>query len=333
VPRVLLMEADGALAGRLRARLARDGIETTVAASAAEGLNLVAGDSFDLAAADDGLPDLDGARLVERLRRIRSGLPVMLLTSSAGPRRRIRYYRLGANDVMVKPFWPDEFAARVRNLLDLTGKAFIGPIRAGDLTIDPDRRTADMAGQPLALTPTEFDLFALFLRETRGGRSPGMKSWSASGDTPSPRAGRISWTSMSATCGRKSTGHSARSISIPCGGSDTGLQPARRARSVGKGKGGADGKKGGGWFRPRRPGPSQNPAGRHIPVAPVLFAQFRIRDADPGLISMNDEPVSGIDGDMVDARPFGRNVEEDEIALLQVFPGDEHRPRFRPAFR
>lgn len=164
MPRVLLMEADGALAGRLRARLARDGIETTVAASAAEGLNLVAGDSFDLAAADDGLPDLDGARLVERLRRIRSGLPVMLLTSSAGPRRRIRYYRLGANDVMVKPFWPDEFAARVRNLLDLTGKAFIGPIRAGDLTIDPDRRTADMAGQPLALTPTEFDLLLYFAR-------------------------------------------------------------------------------------------------------------------------------------------------------------------------
>lgn len=163
MPRVLLMEADAALVRRLEARLAREGIET-VAAGGREGMELARDGAFDLAAAGDDLPDLDAETLLAGLRERSAGLPVMLLASSGDARRRIRYYRMGANDVLVKPFLPDEFAARVWNLLKLAGKADDGPIRAGNLVLDPQNRTAAFAGQPLELTPTEFDLLAFFAR-------------------------------------------------------------------------------------------------------------------------------------------------------------------------
>lgn len=164
MPKLLLMEADDRLAEQLAIRLALERIETETAASGREGLALLGEKPFDLAALSDDLPDMSGEALLIAFRERRAGLPVMVLSAAADRRRRIRYYRLGANDVLLKPPAIEELAARLWNLLRLAGKAGSSPLRVDDLRIDPETRTADFGGERLPLTPTEFDLLLYFAR-------------------------------------------------------------------------------------------------------------------------------------------------------------------------
>jgi len=163
VPKVLLMESDARLARRLADRIAQERIAADVAGNGREGLDKLADGQYDLAVAADNLPDMNGERVLHELCG-KPGVPVMLLAVSNDARNRIRYYRLGANDVLAKPPVLEEFVARVWNLLRLAGKADNIPIRVDDLVIDPTARKAEIAGECLPLTPTEFDLLLYFAK-------------------------------------------------------------------------------------------------------------------------------------------------------------------------
>lgn len=164
VPRLLLMEPDGPLAGQLVIRLEHERIGTDVAATGREGLERLAGGTYDLVAASDELPDLGGEGLLIHMREIRSGVPVLLYAATGDVRRRIRCYRLGANDVIPKPLMFEELVVRIWNLLRLAGKADGFPIHVDDLRIDPQTRTAEVGGETVPLTPTEFDLLLYLVR-------------------------------------------------------------------------------------------------------------------------------------------------------------------------
>jgi two-component system, OmpR family, alkaline phosphatase synthesis response regulator PhoP len=122
----------------------------------------------DLIVLDLGLPGLDGLDVARQLRRS-SRVPLIILTARGDEVDRIIGLELGADDYLVKPFSPRELVARVRAVLrriderDTCGEH--EPIVRGDVVVDPARRRVTVAGRPVELTPTEFDLLAHLARQ------------------------------------------------------------------------------------------------------------------------------------------------------------------------
>jgi DNA-binding response OmpR family regulator len=122
----------------------------------------------DLIVLDLGLPGLDGLDVARQLRRS-SRVPVIILTARGDEVDRIIGLELGADDYLVKPFSPRELVARVRAVLRRVDEhdttADDEPLVRGDLVVDPARRRVTVAGRPVELTPTEFDLLAHLARQ------------------------------------------------------------------------------------------------------------------------------------------------------------------------
>ena len=118
----------------------------------------------DLAVLDRMLPGVDGMELCRRLREA-GPLPVIFLSARATEEDRLAGLDLGADDYVVKPFSPRELVARVRAVLRRApGADLPSALAVGDLTLDPARRCAVVAGREVALTGREFRLLAAFAR-------------------------------------------------------------------------------------------------------------------------------------------------------------------------
>jgi two-component system alkaline phosphatase synthesis response regulator PhoP len=119
----------------------------------------------DLVVLDLGLPGIDGIEVTRTLRRERE-TPIIMLTARIEDTDRIVGLELGADDYVTKPFNPRELVARVRAVLRRTGGGTAAPemLRAGDLVLDLGGHAATVAGQPLDLTPTEFDLLGVLMQ-------------------------------------------------------------------------------------------------------------------------------------------------------------------------
>jgi two-component system, OmpR family, alkaline phosphatase synthesis response regulator PhoP len=115
----------------------------------------------DLVVLDLGLPQLDGLDVTRSIRRD-SNLPIVMLTARDDEVDKLVGLELGADDYLTKPFSPRELVARVKAVLRRTERpAEPGDvIRAGDLTLDVPRMRAELAGRPVDLTATEFQLLA-----------------------------------------------------------------------------------------------------------------------------------------------------------------------------
>ena len=123
----------------------------------------------DLVVLDLGLPGVDGLDVARELQR-RGPVPIIMLTARGGELDRVLGLELGADDYLVKPFSPRELLARVRAVLRRSERAGTSDGRArpdavGDVTIDPDRRAVTVAGRPVDLTATEFDLAVHLARQ------------------------------------------------------------------------------------------------------------------------------------------------------------------------
>lgn len=117
----------------------------------------------DLLILDVMMPGQDGLQVARQLRQ-KGDVPIVLLTARGSDIDKIAGLRLGADDYVTKPFNPEELVARVEAVLRRAGgrERVTGArtVAAGDITIDLEARTALAAGQPLTLTPKEFDLLA-----------------------------------------------------------------------------------------------------------------------------------------------------------------------------
>ena len=122
----------------------------------------------DLIVLDLGLPGLDGLDVARQLRRS-SRVPVIILTARGDEVDRIIGLEIGADDYLVKPFSPRELVARVRAVLRRVDERDTTdgnePLVRGDVVVDPGRRRVTVAGRPVELTPTEFDLLAHLARQ------------------------------------------------------------------------------------------------------------------------------------------------------------------------
>ena len=169
--RILLVEDNRDYAATLAGNLEREGYDVTVAATGVEGLERARTGAPDLLILDLMLPGMGGYTLLQRLRDAGQQTPVLIMTARGTEDEKLRGFRLGADDYVVKPCGLREILARVRALLRRAGAA--APtrdplVRVGDLTIDLGQRTVERAGQPLQLRPKEFDLLAALVRS--GGR-------------------------------------------------------------------------------------------------------------------------------------------------------------------
>ncbi|MGA9596240.1 MAG: response regulator transcription factor [Acidimicrobiia bacterium] len=147
--------------------LADRGHDVESTATAMEGLQAVVRISPQLVILDMGLPDLDGAELLKMIRAV-SDVPIIVATARSEDRAVIRTLDAGADDYLTKPFSVDQLEARVRAVLRRSGsEGRQAPMTVGDLAIDVAAREARLAGEPIDLSPKEFDVLR-FLAERRG---------------------------------------------------------------------------------------------------------------------------------------------------------------------
>lgn len=165
-PTILIVEDHSATRRFLADNLAADGYEPIEAATAAEGLRLIAAGPPELAIIDLGLPDRDGLELLSQVRSsarrggsLDSQLPVLILSGRAGELDRIRGFERGTDDYLVKPFSYGELRGRLDALLRRArARPRLGRLRVGALELDPMSREAWVDGQVVHLTNKEFAL-------------------------------------------------------------------------------------------------------------------------------------------------------------------------------
>jgi len=163
--RLLVVEDEVATRRSLTAYLRRRDFRVEEAGSAEEALRCWAAARPDLILLDLGLPDRDGVEVVRRVRR-ESATPIIILSARGQERDRILGLEAGADDYLAKPFAVDELNARIRAVLRRVGGATAdadGMLRLGPVAMDPLRREVRVAGDPVRLTPHEYELLKVML--------------------------------------------------------------------------------------------------------------------------------------------------------------------------
>lgn len=161
---LLLIEDDPRIRGEVLEALRQADFRADVAVSVADGRRALERE-YALVLLDLGLPDGDGLVLVSELRKAGRGVPIVILTARDDPDQRVRGLEEGADDYVVKPVHLPELVARVRTILRRSGKSVgEGPVRHGDLRIDPSTRQAWRGDAEVTLKPREFDLLLFLTR-------------------------------------------------------------------------------------------------------------------------------------------------------------------------
>ncbi|MDX2853595.1 response regulator transcription factor [Actinacidiphila glaucinigra] len=172
--RLLLVEDDHRVAAALAAVLAKHGLQVTHARSGEEALHALLpdhGPGFDVVLLDLGLPDQDGFEVCSRI-RLRTAIPVIMVTARADVRSRIHGLNLGADDYVVKPYDTGELLARIHAVCrrkaqetstgpEAEGAPAPDVIGLGPVRVELATRKVTVGDEPVALTRKEFDLLAM----------------------------------------------------------------------------------------------------------------------------------------------------------------------------
>src|SRR4030095_7396155 len=163
---VLVVEDEPDIRRLVVLHLERDGFRCRTAANGPDALREVKAAVPDLVVLDLMLPQLDGLEVCRRLRSDAStaGVPIIMLTAKSDEVDRVVGLEVGADDYVGKPFSPKELVARVRAVLRRS-RPEQGPrvLSVGSVALDPARHVVTVGGQPVGLTPKEFDLLHALL--------------------------------------------------------------------------------------------------------------------------------------------------------------------------
>jgi DNA-binding response OmpR family regulator len=162
---ILIVEDERALADALKLNLERHGFHTLVEHDGHAALRAFEQHDPDLIVLDVMLPGLDGFEVCRRI-RMRSNVPIMMLTARGEEIDRVLGLEIGADDYLTKPFSLREFLARVRALLRRSQpeEQSRKDDSSGDLRISPSERRVWRGDSELILRPREFDLLAFLMR-------------------------------------------------------------------------------------------------------------------------------------------------------------------------
>jgi two-component system KDP operon response regulator KdpE len=164
--RILLVDDEAAIQRAVGPLLRARGYELDVAGTGAEALRAFADRPPDLIILDLGLPDIEGTEVCRRI-RTESAVPIVVLSARGAESDKVNALDLGADDYVTKPFGPEELLARIRVALRRIQSADDrekGQLKAGDLTIDYDRRRVLRGETEIRLTPKEFELLSFLAR-------------------------------------------------------------------------------------------------------------------------------------------------------------------------
>jgi len=162
--RILLVEDDDRIADALKEALTDQHYSVDIAEDGEAGWEFVELCKYDLILLDVMLPKLNGINLCQRLRRNNINTPVLMLTARDSSTDKVLGLDAGADDYVVKPFDLAELSARIRALLR-RGNSTLPPVLEWEkLRLDPSKCEVTYAGKLLHLTPKEYALLELFLR-------------------------------------------------------------------------------------------------------------------------------------------------------------------------
>ncbi len=158
---ILIVEDERPIADLIELTLTGAGYTCEQANDGEAAADLIAERDYELAILDIMLPKIDGYELLGYLRSV--GTPVIFVTAKTTLHDRVRGLNLGADDYLTKPFEPLELVARVESVLRRTGRANV-VLQAFGVTLDPAARTVEQNGKPVHLSPREFELLELLMR-------------------------------------------------------------------------------------------------------------------------------------------------------------------------
>ena len=163
----LLIDDDEMIRAVLPAALEPRGIHIEVASDAEQARQCIAKKArgYDVLLLDVSMPGESGLEFLSQLRETGDRTPVLMVTSDSALDSRVRGLELGADDYVIKPFEPDELAARVKAVVRRSQMLPI--VLVQDLTVDLARRTVMRGETRIELSPREFDVF-MALVEARG---------------------------------------------------------------------------------------------------------------------------------------------------------------------
>ncbi len=165
--KILICDDDADIRAALNIYLTAAGYETVLCADGQQALEALAEGGIRLVLLDIMMPVLDGITALARIREI-SNVPVILLTAKSEDTDKILGLDLGADDYITKPFNPVEVQARVRSQLRRyltlgSAPAEKAVLSCGPIVLDDRAKRVTVDGDPVSLTPTEYDILKLLL--------------------------------------------------------------------------------------------------------------------------------------------------------------------------
>ena len=164
--RALIIEDDDVVAKFIAKGLRQHGYLVDVARDGRDGLYHALEQAYDVMVVDRMLPGLDGLSVLKTVRSAGNTTPILILSALAEVDNRVEGLRAGGDDYLTKPFAFSELIARLE-ALQRRPRGGVAPdtnYRAGDLELDPRRRTVSRAGEPVRLLPREFALLEYLMR-------------------------------------------------------------------------------------------------------------------------------------------------------------------------
>jgi two-component system copper resistance phosphate regulon response regulator CusR len=161
--RILVVEDEKRIADFLGRGLQGAGYAVDVAQDGATALQFTHDTDYDLVILDLMLPDMDGLKVLERIRSRRAGPPVLILSARGAVDDRVKGLETGADDYLTKPFAFVELLARVRALLR-RGQPAPEKLQVADLALDCARRKVIRGAESIELAPKEFGILEYMMR-------------------------------------------------------------------------------------------------------------------------------------------------------------------------
>lgn len=161
--RFLVVEDEVRIADFLERGLQSAGYAVDVAHNGQTALDMVHSADYDLIILDMMLPDMDGLKVLEKVRNRKASPPVLILSARGTVDDRVKGLETGADDYLVKPFAFIELLARVRVLLR-RGQPAPEKLQVSDLVLDAVRRRVTRGGEMIELAPKEFSILEYMMR-------------------------------------------------------------------------------------------------------------------------------------------------------------------------
>lgn len=162
--KLLLIEDDASLREIMQRALKSEGYIVEIAGTYFEACDKIAGYSYDCIMLDIMLPDGNGLKLLEQIKKNGNDARVIIISARDSLDDKITGLDLGADDYLAKPFYMAELSARIKSVLRRSANADGNKLKAGNITLDLTGRSVDVGGKELALLKKEYDILLYFLQ-------------------------------------------------------------------------------------------------------------------------------------------------------------------------